>query len=74
MSQKPETDLRLRINGEEKTLSGPMTVAELLAYLEVNERQVGVERNKTLVRKAEFSTVQLADGDELEIVSFVGGG
>ena len=74
MSQKPETDLRLRINGEEKTLSGPMTVAELLAYLEVNERQVGVERNKTLVRKAEFSTVQVADGDELEIVSFVGGG
>ncbi len=74
MSQKPETDLRLRINGEERTLSGPMTVAELLAYLEVNERQVGVERNKTLVRKAEFSTVQVADGDELEIVSFVGGG
>ena len=74
MSQKPETDLRLRINGEERTLSGPMTVAELLAYLEVNERQVGVECNKTLVRKAEFSTVQLADGDELEIVSFVGGG
>jgi sulfur carrier protein len=74
MSQKPETYLRLRINGEERTLSGPMTVAELLAYLEVNERQVGVERNKTLVRKAEFSTVQVADGDELEIVSFVGGG
>ena len=31
-------------------------------------------RSKTLVRKAEFSTVQVADGDELEIVSFVGGG
>ncbi len=74
MSQKPEHDLRLRINGEEKSLAGPMTVAELLAQLEVNERQVGVERNKVLVRKAEFSTIQLADGDELEIVSFVGGG
>ncbi len=74
MSQKPEHDLRWRINGEEKSLSGPMTVAELLAQLEVNERQVGVERNKVLVRKAEFSTIQLADGDELEIVSFVGGG
>ena len=74
MSQKPEPGLRLRINGEDRILSGPMTVAELLAHLDVNERQVGVERNKTLVRKYEFSTVQLADGDELEIVSFVGGG
>ena len=62
MSQNP---LRLRINGEDRSLSGPLTVAELLAALEVDPRQVGVERNKTLVRKAEFPNVRLVDGDEL---------
>lgn len=71
MTQNP---LRLRINGEDRSLSGPLTVAELLAELGVDSRQVGVERNKTLVRKAEFPDVQLVDGDELEIVTFVGGG
>ena len=73
MSQKREP-LRLRINGEERSFRSPMTVAELLAVLEVDARQVGVERNKSLVRKTEFSDVRLADGDELEIVTFVGGG
>ncbi len=74
MSQNRESDLRLRINGEKRSFRGPMTVAELLATLEVDSRQVGVERNKSLVRKTEFSDVRLADGDELEIVTFVGGG
>ena len=73
MSQKREP-LRLRINGEERRFSSPMTLAELLVSLEVDARQVGVERNKSLVRKTEFSDVCLADGDELEIVTFVGGG
>lgn len=71
MSQNP---LRLRINGEDRSLSGPLTVADLLAELEVDPRQVGVERNRALVRKAEFAEVELIDGDELEIVTFVGGG
>ena len=74
MSEKRESPLRLRINGEERSFSGPMTVTELLAALEVDSRQVGVERNKSLVPKTEFSDVHLADGDELEIVTFVGGG
>ena len=66
--------LRLSINGEERSFCSPLTVAELLVSLEVDPRQVGVERNKSLVRKTEFSDVCLADGDELEIVTFVGGG
>ncbi len=69
-----ERNLRLHINGEQRSYSAPMTVAELLKALGVDARQVGVERNKTLVPKADFPTVRLADGDELEIVTFVGGG
>ena len=35
---------------------------------------VAVECNGQIVPRAEFGTVVLKDGDELEIVSFVGGG
>ena len=69
-----ERELRVSINGEARRYPAPMTVTELLADLGVDERQVGVERNQSLVPKSEFSTVQLSDGDELEIVTFVGGG
>jgi len=36
--------------------------------------RVAVERNLSLVRKAEFAETVLSEGDRLEIVTFVGGG
>jgi thiamine biosynthesis protein ThiS len=66
--------LRLRINGELHTVAGPMTVAALLAHLSVDDRQVAVERNRDLVAKADFAATELAEGDQIEIVTFVGGG
>ena len=51
-----------------------MTVADLLAALSLDVRRVAVERNRLIVRRADFDTTALADGDELEIVTLVGGG
>ena len=73
MTADPQ-DLRLRINGADRTVPGPITVEELLVHLEIDGRQVAVERNKKLVPKSEFDRTDLAPGDELEIVTFVGGG
>jgi thiamine biosynthesis protein ThiS len=67
-------DLRLSINGEPRALPAPLTVADLLERLQVDRRAVAVERNLELVPKAAYATTALADGDRLEIVSFVGGG
>lgn len=67
-------ELRIEVNGEPCTVPSPASVADLLAQLRLKPQQVAVERNKQLVRRAEHASVQLADGDKLEIVTFFGGG
>jgi len=66
--------LKLQINGAPQTVRGPMTVHELLADLGVDPRQVAVERNRQIVSKSDYLDTRLCDGDQLEIVTFVGGG
>lgn len=66
--------LQLQINGEAQDLPGPITVQGLLERLGVDHRQVAVERNRKIVTKSDYLATSLCDGDELEIVTFVGGG
>ncbi|MBU6155698.1 MAG: sulfur carrier protein ThiS [Alphaproteobacteria bacterium] len=66
--------MRIRINGKEQELSRPLTVAELLEQLGLDRRKVAVERNLEIVPRSVHDRTALADGDRLEIVSFVGGG
>ncbi|HDZ21557.1 hypothetical protein LCGC14_0123890 [marine sediment metagenome] len=66
--------MRLRINGDDKELADGLTVAQLLDELSLEPTRVAIERNKQLVRRATFTETALADGDELEIVTLVGGG
>jgi thiamine biosynthesis protein ThiS len=73
MSEPRET-IGVRLNGELKTLQRTTTVAELLAELGITARMVAVERNRHLVRKSDYGSTRLEDGDTLEVVTFVGGG
>ena len=66
--------MRIRVNGEWQDGGDSVTVAGLLAALSLEPRLVAVERNKRLVRRAEFDATVLADQDEIEIVTLVGGG
>jgi len=66
--------MRLRVNGEDKQMPDGATVAELLTAMALEPTRVAVERNKDLVRRTTFAETTLADGDELEIVTLVGGG
>jgi sulfur carrier protein len=50
------------------------TVAGLLAELGLAGRPVAVERNREIVPRARHPETELADGDRLELVTFVGGG
>jgi len=70
----PSGPIPVTINGTLKELPGPMTVGALLRFLELGERSVAVERNRVLVPKKRFSEVSVERGDELEIVTFFGGG
>jgi thiamine biosynthesis protein ThiS len=66
--------LRVRINGEEQELPAGATVAALIEKLRVSTTRVAVERNREIVPKTAYATTPLVEGDELEVVEFVGGG
>lgn len=64
----------LIVNGKQMPYPGPCTVLELLEQLGYRPQRTAVEKNGEIVPRASLGTVQVTDGDKLEIVSFVGGG
>jgi thiamine biosynthesis protein ThiS len=62
------------VNGEPMQIAGPRTLATLLAELNIDPRRVAVEHNLTIVKRANHDSVLVQEGDEIEIVNFVGGG
>lgn len=66
--------MRLTINGKILETSNVGTMMELLNELQIKPGQVAVEVNLSIVKKADYSTFRLNDGDKVEIVNFVGGG
>jgi thiazole synthase len=66
--------LKITLNGDPLELAGPVTVSELLAQLAIDGRRVAIEHNLTVLKRAAFDTVEIRDGDQVEIVNFVGGG
>lgn len=66
--------MKLRINGEVREVPDGLTVRTLLEWLELRGDRIAVEVNTAVVRKARHAEHALTDGDEVEIVTFVGGG
>lgn len=66
--------MRLTVNGETREAPDQTTLADLLASLGIDGRRVAVEHNREIAPKSLWSQIVLAEGDELEIVQFVGGG
>ena len=66
--------MTIRLNGETREVAGPVSITALLAALDIDPRRVAVEHNMTIVRRDAYSSTIVQDGDEVEIVNFVGGG
>jgi sulfur carrier protein len=66
--------VRVTINGEPHSLSEGLTLADLLRQLALNQRRMAVEVNRQIVARELYTAHTLADGDQIEIVQFVGGG
>ena len=64
----------ITLNGEPYDLTGPVTVTELLTQLNIDPRRVAVELNLVVLKRATFETSVVREGDQVEIVNFVGGG
>jgi thiamine biosynthesis protein ThiS len=65
--------MKITINGQEQTF-GPITLAVLVEQLGMKQDRVAVELNRDIVPRAKWAETNLAEGDHLEIVHFVGGG
>src|ERR1051325_6358719 len=66
--------IEIRLNGEAREIPTPLNIEELLYHLNLPKDHIAVERNRSIVPKQKWETVALAQGDELEVVHFVGGG
>jgi len=67
-------NIDLTINGEARQVASGQTLAQLLDELNVNRQQVAVEVNAELVPRESHADRELAAGDQIEIVTLVGGG
>lgn len=64
----------IQVNGESKQTPEGTTVTALLAQLGLESGRVAVEHNLKIIPKSQWDKTQIASGDRLEIVQFVGGG
>jgi len=66
--------MRLLLNGEERDVANVVTIADLVGALGLDARKVAVERNLEIAPRSTYADTALADGDRIEIVTFIGGG
>ena len=66
--------ITIRLNGDLREVEEGLTVAALLEGLEVRPQRVVVEHNMQILRAGDFAAAHIADGDEVEVLQFVGGG
>ncbi len=67
--------MKLIINNEEKHFAeDTLTLFQLIQQLDLGGKRIAIERNGEIVPKSLFETTILAEHDQLEIITAVGGG
>ncbi len=67
-------EMQVTINDQVETFDGQLSVADLLARRQIEPVRVAVEINEDVVPRKTFAKTMISDGDQIEIVTFVGGG
>jgi thiamine biosynthesis protein ThiS len=65
--------INITINGEKRQIK-PAKISELVVNLELDARKIAIERNLEIVPRSKYDETWVADGDNIEIVAFIGGG
>lgn len=66
--------MRVTINGEDRELPEELTLDALIEQLALAPERLAIERNREVVRRADWPHIVLAEEDRIEIIHFVGGG
>lgn len=63
----------IHLNGERRAVQ-VATLSELLTELKLDDRPVAIELNGEILPRSQLGSVNLSEGDQIEVVQFVGGG
>jgi sulfur carrier protein len=66
--------MQILLNGQEKIITPPCSLQDLITQLELQNRRIAVEVNLTLVPRSRFAEHFLVENDKVEIVHAIGGG
>ncbi len=66
--------VKIILNGEEKIIEHPTTLAQLILDLELDLKKIAVEKDLEIINSENFAQVILNEGSRVEIVHFIGGG
>jgi sulfur carrier protein len=66
--------VKAKVNGEVRELADGMTIAALLDELGVPRAGIAVAMNESVIRRADYDSSAIADGDAVEIIKAVAGG
>lgn len=74
MNSPAVSTIQIQVNGESREVPEGLKLPGLLEILAVDPSRVAIERNREIVRRAEWPETPVLAGDQLEVVWFVGGG
>jgi thiamine biosynthesis protein ThiS len=66
--------LNIIVNGDETHIAEGSVISDLIASLDLNPQRLAVELNRRIIRRADWDSTTVLEGDRVEIVHFVGGG
>ena len=66
--------MKVFVNGVQKDFETPLSLAQLIAQLDLPAPRIAIELNREVVRRSDWGSTMLKDDDRIEIVHFVGGG
>ena len=66
--------MKITLNGEPFEIAGPVTLRQLLIALAIDPQRVAVEHNLEIVKRKVHNSLIVNEGDQVEVVNFVGGG
>ena len=66
--------MRIELNGESRDVPERLSLDALVAHLQLAPERLAIELNRAVIRRADWPSTLLSEGDRVEIVHFVGGG
>jgi thiamine biosynthesis protein ThiS len=66
--------MKVFVNGDEKDFETAISLADLIAQLDLPAPRIAIELNRDVVRRSDWGSTMLKYEDRIEIVHFVGGG